>query len=415
MMTPTSTKGNINTFTEFRQAVYTRIFQKRRDALFDTLDALLSGGTSASFAYPSQGERFQRQWLSLYAAVEDGQIDTAALCQLLVKQLPQKGIRVFPLDSSSWPRPRSRVSEDLQCVYQASSNVGGGNVTVGYPYSLLEVLAQARQTRLDALDIAAADGKYSNVRFLSAASGLWVGIVARLRSDRVLYRPPKPTLRKRGPPPKYGKRFSFKDEQTWSEPDEIQEFQDEHYSKVRLKRRNSLCDKHAPKLTFDVLRAETHLEKDKPPTAVWFVWLPPVQLPASIVFTAQIIWTAYINRWPIELAIRFRKETLGWTLPRFQSAQTGDTWTQLVALAHWMLFLARPPVQDNPLPWQKAQTCLTPQRVRRSLWTIFLQIGTTTQPPKLRGKSPGWPKGKPRTPKERHKVVKKGVSAAKTA
>ena len=80
-----------------------------------------------------------------------------------------------------------------------------------------------------------------------------------------------------------------------------------------------------------------------------------------------------------------------------------------------MLFLARPLVQDNPLPWQKAQPRLTPQRVRQSLWTIFMQIGTPAQPPKLRGKSPGWPKGKPRTPKERHQVVKKGVSAARAA
>jgi hypothetical protein len=113
--------------------------------------------------------------------------------------------------------------------------------------------------------------------------------------------------------------------------------------------------------------------------------------------------------------MRFRKETLGWTLPRFQSAESGDTWTLLVGLAHWMLFLARPSVQDNPLSWQKAQTHLTPQRVRQSLWTIFLQIGTPAQPPKLRGKSPGWPKGKSRTPKERHQVVKKGISDAKTA
>ena len=305
-----------------------------------------------------------------------------------------------------WPRPRNRVLEDLQYVYQASSDVNGGNVTVGYPYSVLEwcaephtswslpldvrrisgqqtaqdvgveqiqALAEARQACLGALDIVAADGKYGNGRFLSRVSGLRVGIVARLCSDRVLYRPAEPTSGKRGCPPKYGERFGFKDEQTWGEPDEIQEFQDENYGNVRLKRWNGLRDKRAPNLTFDILRAETHLEKDKPPAAVWFAWLPPLHPPAQIAITAQIIWTAYVNRWPIEPGMRFRKETLGWTLPRFQNAQTGDTWTQLVALAHWMLFLARPLVQDNPLPWQKAQTRLTPQRVRQSLWTMLRQ------------------------------------------
>jgi hypothetical protein len=51
--------------------------------------------------------------------------------------------------------------------------------------------------------------------------------------------------------------------------------------------------------------------------------------------------------------MRFRKETLGWTLPRFQSAESSDIWTLLVTLAHWMIFLAPPIVQDNPLTWQK--------------------------------------------------------------
>lgn len=143
--------------------------------------------------------------------------------------------------------------------------------------------------------------------------------------------------------------------------------------------------------------------------------MPPLHPPAHIVLNAKTIWAAYVHRWSIEPGVRFRKETLGWTLPRFQSAETGDTWTQLVALAHWMLFLARSLVRDCPLPWQKAQTHLTPQRVRQSLGAIFLQIGTPAQPAKPRGKSPGWPKGRRRTPKMRHNVVKKGVSAAKTA
>ena len=147
---------------------------------------MLSGGTFASFAWLSQSERFQRKWPSLYAAVEDGRVDSQALRQLLVSQLPQKGICVFPLDGSSWPRPRSRVLADLQNVYQASSDVDGGNITV-------------------------------------------------------------------------------------------------------------------------------------------------------------------VNRWPIEPGMRFRKETL----PRLQSAETGDTWTLLVALAHWMLFLARPLVGTTRCPGKK--------------------------------------------------------------
>jgi hypothetical protein len=117
----------------------------------------------------------------------------------------------------------------------------------------------------------------------------------------------------------------------------------------------------------------------------------------------------------VEVGIHFRKETLGWTRPRFHTKEAGDRWTELTALACWMIFLARSIVEDTPLPWQKAQPHLTPQRVQQSLWPIFDQIGSPMRIPKMRGIAPGWPKGKPRTPKPRYRVVKKTPAPAKTA
>ena len=133
-----STKENINKLVEFRQAVYGNGILARRDALFDLLDALMAEGSVSSFAMLSQSSQFQRKWPSLYAAVEDGEIDSQWLRTYLARQAPQKGICVFPIDGTPWPRPRSRVLDDRQYVYQASSDVNGGTVTVGYPYSLLE-------------------------------------------------------------------------------------------------------------------------------------------------------------------------------------------------------------------------------------------------------------------------------------
>jgi len=429
--------------------VYERVFTARRDALFDVLDALLSAGSVSSFAMLSQHERFRRRWSSLYAAVEDGQIDREALRTLLIGQLPRRGIGLFPLDGSSWPRPRGRVLEDLQYVYQASSDGNGGTVTVGYPYSLLEwcaephsswslpiearripshktaqdvgaaqvqELARLRADCPEALDIVAADGKYGNRGFLQQVQGLRVGVVARLRCDRVLFRPALPLSTARpGRPRKHGARFDFKNSATWGPPDEVVECEDERYGQVRLERWNGLHERKAPTLVYDVVRASVHRERQKPPAAVWFAWLSPPTLPPDITVTAATIWSAYVHRWPIEPGVRFRKENLGWTLPRFQHAETGDTWTLLVALAHWMLFLARPLVEDMPLPWQKPQTRLTPQRVRQSLKPIFALIGSPARAPKQRGKPPGWPNGKPRTPKQRYKVVKKGAAAAQPA
>lgn len=169
----------------------------------------------------SQSELFRRRWPSLCAAVEDGRIDPQASRALLVAQLPRQGICIFPLDGSPRPRPRGRVLADLQYVYQASSDVNGGTVTIGYPYSLLEwcakphsswslpldvrripgqkraqevgaaqvqELAHWRAGCPDALDIVPADGRYGNASFLQQVQGLRVGVVVRLRHDRVLYR-----------------------------------------------------------------------------------------------------------------------------------------------------------------------------------------------------------------------------------
>ena len=120
---------------------------------------------------------------------------------------------------------------------------------------------------------------------------------------------------------------------------------------------------------------------------------------------AKLIWLAYAHRWPVEPGIRFRKQRLGWTTPQFQCKESGDRWSWLVVLALWLLFLARSIVEDHPLPWQKPQIVLTPQRVQQSLPLIFAQFGSPARVPKPRGKPPGWPKGKRRTPKQRPKVV----------
>jgi hypothetical protein len=443
-----TTKENINKLIEFRQAIYEKGMPARRDAMFDLLDALISEGNVSSFAMLSQSSRFQRKWPSLYAAVEDGELDRQWLRTYLARQVPQQGICVFPIDGSSWPRPRSRVLDDRQYVYQASSDVNGGTVTIGYPYSLLEwcaephsswslpidvrrvpssqtaqevgaeqikALAQARAAFVEVLDIIAADGKYGNAGFLRTVKGLRCGILARLRCDRVLYGAPPPRTVRQGRPRVHGARFAFKEPETWGTPDEVIELEDPYWGRVHLERWQGLHEKKGADVPYEVIRACVHLEQETPPAARWLAWLAPDPMPAEITVTVETIWRAYGSRWPVEPGIRFRKETLGWTQPRFQSKEVGDRWSELTALACWLLFLARPIVADAPLPWQKPQQHLTPQRVQQSLPPIFELIGSPTRPPKRRGKAPGWQPGRQRTPKQRYSVVKKTSAAAKTA
>ena len=444
-----TTKENVNKLIEFRQAVYENGFTARRDAVFNLVDARLAQGPVSSFAMLSQAEQFERKWPSLYAAVEDGQLDEAWLRQFLAQQVPDQGVCCFALDGTPWPRPRARTLADRQYVFQASSDVNGGTVTIGYPYSSLDwvvaphtswalpiderrvassqtaqaegveqikALAQARATFVEALDIVACDGKYGNAGFLRLVRDLRCGITARLRADRVLYRPaPAHDPHQKGRPRVHGTRFAFKEAETWGEPDEVIALEEPRWGQVRLERWKDLHEKKGVDVPYEVVRTSVHLEREKPPAALWLAWLAPKSIPAGMTITAEIIWRAYDSRWPIEPGLHFRKETLGWTLPRFQSKEAGDCWTWLTALTTWMIFLARPIVQDTPLPWQKPQQQMTPQRVQQSIRPIFARIGTPARPPKPRGMPPGWPSGKSRAPKTRFPVVKKTPVVRKTA
>lgn len=403
-------------------------------------------GQLSSFPMLSLSSVFQRKWHSLYKALEQGEIDVERLASYLAQQVPQEGICHFSLDGTGWPRSRARTMDDRQYVYLPTQAMNGGSICVGYPYSLLDwvpeaqsswslsvsvrripshksaqsvgeeqvaALNEARKAYPDVLDIVAGDGKYGNAHFLRPLQNQRCGIVVRLRKDRVLYRTPKePKARKRGRPRVHGRRFAFKEPGTWGDPDEVIEMEDERWGQVRLERWHDLHGKLDSDVPFDVIRASVHLERDKPSPPIWLAWQAPIVIPEDILVDVAVIWQAYVHRWPVEPNIRFRKQHLGWCKPQFQNKETGDRWSWLVALAVWLFYLARPIVEDQPLPWQKPQIRLTPQRVQQGLPLIFAHFGSPARMPKLRGIPPGWPKGCRRTPKQRFAVVKKLPSPA---
>ena len=414
--------------------------------MFETWDALILQGALTSFPMLSLSAVFQRKWSSLYKALEKGEIDADECANYLAQEVPQEGVCHFSLDGTGWPRLRARTMDDRQYIYLPTQAVDGGSICVGYPYSLLDwvpetqsswslsvsvkripsnesaisvgieqikALNQARQDYKGALDIVAADGKYGNANFLRPLQDQRCGIVVRLRKDRVLYQTPEePKVRKRGRPRIHGERFAFKQPQTWGNPDEVVDLDHDRWGQVRLERWNVLHGKLDADVPFDVIRARVHLERDKPPKPVWLAWQAPAIIPENLQVDAAMIWRAYCHRWPVEPNIRFRKQRLGWCKPQFQDKETGDRWSWLVALAVWMLFLARPIVHDHPLPWQKSQSRLTPQRVQQGLPLIFAHFGSPTRPPKLRGIPPGWHRGRRRAPKKRFGVVKKQPTLA---
>ena len=212
----------------------------------------------------------------------------------------------------------------------------------------------------------------------------------------------------------HGARFAFKQPETWGTPDEVIELEDPCWGQVCLERWNGLHEKKGADVPYAVIRASVHLERSQPPAALWLAWLSPDPLPQHGDYAGSDLASIYLS-----LAGRtghpLSQRNAGLDDAPLPDQGSGDHWSELTAIACWLLYLARPIVEDTPLPWQKPQQRLTPQRVQQSIYPIFALIGTPARPPKRRGKAPGWPQGRQRMPKQRYAVVKKTSAAAKMA
>jgi hypothetical protein len=130
--------------------------------------------------------------------------------------------------------------------------------------------------------------------------------------------------------------------------------------------------------------------------------------------TSPHLASIFASRVRLTTGIDSRSQRLHWTLAKLNTPEQCERWSDLMPLLTWQLWLARELVIDNPLPWQKSiANKLTPGRVAQSVPGVLAAIGTPAQPPKSRGKSPGWPTGQPRRRKIRCPIVKKGTSRPK--
>jgi hypothetical protein len=432
--TNSSTIEQITNLIEFRQAVYASGLTKGQDALFELLDAMVERSHANCAAEISLSPLFRRQWSSLYKAVEAGAVDPEFLASLFAKQVPTTGVQVYPLDSTMWAHPAARTLAGMVYAPSPTQALKHCSIVQGHEYSVLGWTAVARQSWtptitververssievgvrqvqwlcrqrqaavVQALDVIVADGHYGNHHFFAPLRQTPCALLVRLRRDRVLYGPPG-AYKGRGRPAKHGQRFAFKQPETWHEPDETSEFESERWGQVRLRRWNHLHDKQDAETALAVICAEVHRERPKPPEPIWLGYkLGHTDYPL------REVWSWFEWRWPIEPSIRFRKQSLFWTVPALQEDDACDRWTWLNQTAFWFLFLARPLVSDQRLPWQKPTAHLTPARVKRAWAALFSTIGTPAVPPQRRGNSPGWPHGKPRPRKARHKPVKRG-------
>src|SRR5438132_2435174 len=239
---------NLNTLQGFRQEVY-GCFDRAADALFNSVDALLTETQAHSFPELSLSPSFERRWCSRYEAFEDGQIDQRRLRQVFVQYLLRSVDREqvwLGIDATSIERPQSKTSPDRTVVYKPNLPESSKPISYGWQFSTVVLLpeqpsswtavldqqrirseqtsvevaaAQLRQLAplLDGRPIVATDRWYSCAPFLLATEGLPFDKVLRLKRKRVLYRRAPAPTRKRGTPRKDGERFQCGDPSTYGQ------------------------------------------------------------------------------------------------------------------------------------------------------------------------------------------------------
>ncbi len=420
----------------FRQSAYASLGNGRA-ALFDLLDAVLVTPAVNSYAELACAPVFRRRWSSLYAALQDGQPDRAALLRLYVQQLPRGGRILLAGDHTHWPRLSAPTLQDRKIVHAPTQIIGNRPITIGYDFSTLAwvpeshgswalpllferissdqtphergadqlrrvvKLALAQQTRIVSLW----DSEYGCAPFVKATADIAADKLMRLRPNLCLWGPPPPYAG-RGRPARHGPVFNLREPLTWGRPASKLELVDPQLDRVQVSAWRNLHFRQAAGHPLIILRIERmdarHTRHD--PGVLWLAWLGEEPPPLAV------WWKDYLRRFAVDHWHRFAKQDLCWTLPQLSTPERAQCWSDLMPLLTWQLWLARNVVQDVRLPWQKPQAAgqLTPGRVRQSMAALLAAIGTPAPAPKPRGKAPGWPSGRVRRRKQRYAVVKKG-------
>jgi hypothetical protein len=441
----------LHTLGTFRHSFY-ECLHRRADALFELTDALLTAGSIPSPPHLSLVPVHRRGWGSLYAALSMGRMDEGALRDLLSRHLLEDkdpaGPRIYAVDVSVWPRCDAEASPQRGYYYHPSRHSAGQPIVAGWAYQFVAQLgferdswvapmdarrvkpvqdadeAATEQVRAlverlpepEAVPIFVFDAGYDPVKLQRALEGCPAQILVRLHSNRVFYAEPEPSFpRPVGRPRRHGKKFDLKDFATWPEPTREHRCDSDDYGSVRVRCWSGLHPKtrrigerygceRAPIVQGSVILVEVSKlpRQTRKPKKLWLWWSGQSET------NLDLIWRAYCHRFDLEHTIRFLKQTVGWTAPRFRHPEQADRWTWLVLAAYTQLRLARGIVADERLPWERLQRPrrLTPTRVLRSFATLLAVVGTPAKPPKPCGRSPGRPRGSCSGPAKRHPALK---------
>jgi hypothetical protein len=426
---------HFNTLNRMRQQIY-GCFERSRDALFNLSDALLSESQARSLPELSLSAFFERRWPSVYEALQDGRINVERLRRVFVQALladkPADEPIWLGLDSSGMQRLEAASSRDRSMIYVPNMPHATKPVSVGWQFSTLMLLPEQPSSWVGILEhrrirteqtaievgieqlravlplikrkvIVLADRWYAVARFVQACRELGCAALIRLKRNRKLYRPAPPRTGKRGAPCKHGPLFQGTRPETYGPADTEWEGVDEHGKRVVVSCWTGLHFRAAPETQVSVIRVLREAARDskRDPRESWFIWTGQEDIPLEQVRS----W--YRKRFSQEHGYRFLKQDLLWTRAHLRTPEQVERWSWVVACACNQLVLSHPLGLAAWRPWESTQRAVTPRQVRRVMPSILSQLGTPAGRPKPRGKSPGWCKGRKRTPAPRFLVVRK--------
>ena len=352
----------------FRNSLY-RCFDRRADALFELADALLTTGTVPSPVHLSLASAHRRGWGSLYAAPSRGRIEEGPLRELLAGHASTADagrVPVYAVDVSVWSRCDAECSPGRGYYYHSSRHSAGQPIVAGWAYQLVAGLSFERDSWVapmdakrvrpeeDANEVAVAqvkdllrrqsgtrgaavplfvfDAGYDPVKLQRGLEGHRAHVLVRLHSNRAFYADPEEVEpRPVGRPRRHGKKFALPDPETWTPPSAEHRCRTEDYGQVRVRAWSGLhpktrrigerygCEK-APVVRGTVVLVEvTKLPRQTRKAKALWLWFSGGDEP-----DLDLLWRAYVRRFDLEHAVRFLKQTLGWTAPRVRHPEQAD-------------------------------------------------------------------------------------------
>ncbi|MEG3909768.1 NF041680 family putative transposase [Microcoleus sp. w2-18bC1] len=425
---------NSERLRKFRQAAY-ELLVVAKDATFELMDAVMTTRNASCLAEFSLSPLFNRQWSSIYEALQDCRPDRKKLMELyreqLEQQIPATEHILVAIDHTAWGRPEAKTLKDRTHEYHKGVIIGQGYSTIAWipeaqgswalpllherissgSSPILQAASQLKLVCEQSLHpvLAVLDREYGNANWVLAQADIQADCLMRVRKNACLWSAP-PAYSGRGRPRKHGPKMRLNDPTTWLQADAAIEI-DEHpqLGQVQVRQWVDLHFYRAPEQRVNLIQIERMkpMSNGQPFPPLWLAWVGERTLPL------ETVWFKYLRRFGVDHWYRFAKQRLHWTLPNLRTPEQSERWSDLMPLMSWQLWLARDLVIENVLPWQSATINLTPGRVAQSMLSVLVDIGTPAKMPKQRGKSPGWEKGRIRTKAPCYPTVKKRVSRRK--